>query len=254
MDKKDNTESKRLYKEKSKIIELWNDDEKGRPAIVFLCISLALLLAIIGFFSWHTAIMRDYELNYVKIKGTVVDVEERHSSGSHATHTPSRTLNYLVISYTYNGIENTFTDRVGYNNDLSDQIGTATSIYVNPQNPMQAEKVTSAGIVSIICACFFAFFCVTYAAGTNLLLSINGNTYIKRLLFVWGAEILLGIAFLLLCWLGLPHSDFREIFVRIEGAVGVCVICQAVLIIALLDVLFSNILRIKIKKSNNNTK
>ncbi|MDE6690962.1 MAG: DUF3592 domain-containing protein [Clostridia bacterium] len=199
---------------------LYVDNDRRQPSIVFLCIALAFFIAFIGFFSWHTATMRDYELNYVRIQGTVVGVEDYHSSTSgHG----SKIYYRLVISYTFEGQEHTFTDRVGHKYDMRHKIGTSTEIYVNPKNPAQAEKVTSSDYISIICACFFAFFCVTYAAGMNLLLSIKRTTFAKRCIFAWGMEILLGVVFLLLFWLGLPHSGFGEVFVRIKGAVGVTV-------------------------------
>ena len=204
------------------------DEEKGKPAIVFLSISLAFFLAFIGFFSWHTARMRNYELNYVKTEGTVIGVDTHYNSSS-------RTGYHLIISYTFKGQEHTFTDRVGHRSIKRGTIGSSTEIYVNPQNPNQAEKVTSSGFVSIICACFFAFFCVTYGAGMNLLVSIKGSTFKKRCIFVWGMEILLGILFLLLFWLGLPHSGFGEVFTRIEGAIGVTVVSCLVLCVTFID-------------------
>ena len=192
--------------------------------------------------------MRDFELNYVKIKGTIVDVEAQ-SSSSLSEH-GSRTYYYFVISYSYDGQNYKFTDRTGHHYYTEEQIGASTVVYVNPQNPRQAEKVTSAGFVSIMFACFFAFFCVTYATGMNILLSIKGSSIKKRLLFVWGVEFLLGITFLLLFWLGLPHSGFGEVFVRIEGVVGVTVILGLVLFVTLLDVLLTQILHVKIKLNN----
>ncbi len=211
---------------------LYVDNDRRRPSIVFLSIALVFFMAFIGFFSWHTVTMRDYELNYVRMQGTVVDVARRSSSTSgHG----SRTYYYLVISYTYEEQEYTFTDRVGHNYDVRGKIGTSAEIYVNPKNPEQAEKVTSSDYISIICACFFAFFCVTYSAGMNLLLSIKRSTFKKRCFFAWGMQILLGTVFLLLFWLGLPHGGFGEVFLRIKGAVGVTVVCGMVLCVTLLD-------------------
>ena len=173
------------------------DDDK-KSAIVFLSIALALFLGFIGFFAWHTARMRSFELKYERIYGTVVGEETQHHSTGNK-HAP-RTYYYLVISYTYNEQEYTFTDNVGNKYSVADKIGYRAEIYVDPQNPAYAERVSSSPFVSIICACFFAFFCVTYAAGMNILLSMKGTSFKKRLLFVWGVEILLGVAFLLLFW------------------------------------------------------
>ena len=208
-------------------------NEQRKPAIVFLSIAFALFLAFIGFFAWNTVRMRNYELNNVKITGKIIDVETHHSTAG--TNHGSRTYYYLVISYEYDGQEYKFTDRVGHDYIERGTVGSSTQIYVNPQNPAQAEKVTSSGFVSIICACFFAFFFVTYSAGMNIFLSIKGSTFKKRLLFVWGIVILLGITFLLLFWLGLPNGDFGEVFARIEGAIGVTVISGLALLVALLD-------------------
>lgn len=72
------------------------DTEHWQPAIVFLSISLALFLAFVGFFAWHTAIMRNYELNYVRAEGTVIGIEEHHGS-SGIYHGASRTYYYLLF-------------------------------------------------------------------------------------------------------------------------------------------------------------
>jgi len=211
--------------------------EQKQPIIVFLSIALVLFLGFIGFFAWHTARMRDYELNYIQINGTVVDIEAR-STMSAGNHRP-RSAYYLVIAYEFDGNKFEFTDREGYEYRHDEWIGESTKVYVNPQNPIQAERVRSAGFVSIICACFFAFFCVTYAAGMNILLSIKGSSFKKRFLFIWGTEILIGIAFLLLFWLGLPNSGFGQVFTRIKGAIGITVVCGLVLLVTLIDGIIS---------------
>ena len=222
------SEEKKPYRENS---------EQRQPAIVFLSISLALFLAFIGFFAWHTVRMRSYELNYIKTTGTVVGVQARHST--------SGTYYYPVISYNFDGEEYTFTDRTGYGYSPDDKIGSSTEIYVDPQDPLFVERVSSADFVSIICACLFAFFCVTYSAGMNCLLSLKGSSFKKRLTFAWGAELLLGAMVLLLFWLGLPNSGFGEVFLRIKGAIGVTVISGLVLCVAALDGVITHRLRSK---------
>lgn len=227
-----------------KLKNFFTNNEEYKPAIAFLSIAAALFIAFIGFFSWHTSTMRKYELSFVKWEGTVVGVETRHSTNS--DHAP-RTYYYLVISYTYDELEYKFTDRTGHKYIEQGTIGSTTEIYVNPNNPHQAEKVSSSDFISIICACFFAFFCVTYSAGMNILLSIKGSSFKKRLAFVWGIEILLGIAFILLFWLGLPNNGFGAVFVRIQGAVGIAVISQLVLLATLLDGIITYKLRSKMR-------
>lgn len=216
-------------------------DEK-KSSIVFLSISLALFLAFSGFFIWHTVRMRDYELNYIKIDGTFVGAEMHHSSSGNGG---SSSAYYLVIEYSFEGNEYKFTDRVGHRYIKRGVIGSTTEIYVDPQNPEMAEKVSSAPFVSIICACFLAFFCVTYAAGMNILLGIKGSTFKKRFAFVWGAEIVFCFSVILLFWLGLPHSSFGEIFIRINGAIGACVISGLVALIAIIDGIVTHVLHSK---------
>ena len=202
-----------------------------QPVIVFLCIAAALLIACIAFFTWHTVSMRNYELNFVKSKGTVVDYEVSHST----TGGRSKTSYYYVISYTYEGKEYKFTDRTGHNYISEADIGKTAKIYINPKAPSQAEVISSAPFISIICACFFAFFCVTYSAGMLSLLSNIGTSFGKRFLFVWGALIALAAVMVLLFWLGLPGSGFGEVFRRINGAVGIAVVSQLVLFAAIVD-------------------
>lgn len=217
---------------------LYGDERKS--AFVFLSIALALFLGFIGFFIGNTLTMRSYELDFVRIEGTVTGYETHHSSTSgHG----SRTYYYLRISYEYDGEEYTFTDRTGHRYLESDVIGSSTEIYVDPQEPSRAEKVSSSDFISILCACFFAFFCVTYAVGMNLFLSTKGSSFKKRFAFVWGVDMLLGIAFLLLFRLGLPSSGFGEVFTRIEGAVGVTVVTGLVVLAASLDGLITRKLR-----------
>ena len=81
----------------------------------------------------------------------------------------------------------------------------------------------------------------------NMLLSLNNNSsFKKRFLFVWGMEILLIIIFLLLFWLGLPNSGFGEVFVRIDGAIGACVILGLVVAVTLFDGFLTYKLRSKL--------
>lgn len=217
--------------------------ERKKSSIVFLSITLALLAACIGFFIWHTVILRNYELNYIKTEGTVIDVERKtsHSFKHNKSHY------YLVVSYTLNGQEYTFTDRTGYNAVYESMVKNPVQIYVNKENPAQAEVVNSSVFASIISVCFLAFSCVTYAVGMNMLLSLNNNSsFKKRFLFVWGMEILLVIIFLLLFWLGLPNSGFGEVFVRIDGAIGACVILGLVVAVTLLDGFLTYKLRSKL--------
>ncbi len=203
-------------------------ENKGiKPAIVFLSIALALFLACIGFLVWNTVRMQRFASDFVMIKGTVVDVE-KHGNSNNIRN------DFLVISYTFDGKEYTFTDREGGNYDSSD-IGKYTEIYVDPQNPDHAERVESSGWISTLSACCFAFFCILYAVSVNIFLARKGSSFKKRLFIVWGAELLLGISILLLLWSGTSHCGFGEAIVRNKGSIGVIVICGLVLLATLAD-------------------
>ncbi len=198
-----------------------------KPAIVFFSIALVLFLACIGFLVWNTVRMRRFESDYVKINGTVVDVESYGNNKNLRNE-------FLVISYTFDGKEYTFIDREGGNYDSTD-IGKYTEIYVDPLNPDHAERVESSGFVSTFSACCFAFFCILYAVSMNIFLARKGSSFKKRFLIVWGAELLLGITILLLFWSGTPHCGFGEAIIRNSGSIGVIVVCGLVLLATLVD-------------------
>ena len=218
----------RKTKDAAKIQSAQNSDDRF-SAIVFLSIAVALLLVSIGFYIWNTVRMRSFALQYIQIQGTAVDIVSHHG-GANITY-------FCIYAYAYEGTEYTVLDRDGYKyyDEAKAQIGTAKKIYIDPERPDRAEVVTASSFASVICTVFFAFFCALYAVGMNLALRIRGSTFLKRLLFVWGAEVLFCVAFLLLFWLGLPHSGFGEVFVRIKGAIGMIVISGLVLLATLID-------------------
>ena len=212
---------------------LQKKDDK-RTSIVFLSIALALFLACVGFLVWNVVRMRKVDSDYVKVTGKVVDIERLGSSSLGYSKGPSY---FLVISYTFDGQEYTFIDREGISDyyEAHDCIGKSAEILVDPQNPDHAERAISSGFISTFCACCFAFFCLMYAAGMNIFLASKGSSFIKRFLFIWGAEILLGVSVMLLFWTGMPHSGFGEVFARNSGAIGVTVVCGLVLLATLVD-------------------
>ena len=122
-------------------------------------------------------------------------------------------------------------------------------ILVDPQNPAHAERPTSSGFISTFCACCFAFFCIIYAAGMNIFLARKGSSFTKRFLFIWGAEILLGVTIVLLFWTGMPHARFGEVFARNSGAIGVTVVCGLPLLATLVDGIIT--LKLRPYKSNH---
>ena len=212
----------------------YRDVEKKdkRPVIIFLSIAFALFAACIGLFVWNIIKMRRYESDYVKMYGNVVDVKSHKSTNRNGDH---RTYYYLVISYTYDGNEYTFTDNVGRRSYDRSDIGKIAQIYVNPQQPDDAVVVMSSGAIAIGYACCFAFFCFCYTFGMNFLLSFFGTSFLKRLCFVWGFEILLGIALFLLPWIGFPNSSFGEVLSRVEGSIGIIVVCGLVFLAMCFD-------------------
>ncbi len=208
------------------------DDKK--TSIIFLSIALALFLACVGFLVWNIVRMRRVDSDYVKVMGKVVDVETMGSASPGYASGPSY---FLVISYTFDGQEYKFIDREGYkgHDEAYDCVGKYAEILVDPQNPDHAERAISTGFISNYCACFFAFFCIMYAAGMNIFLASKGSSFIKRFLFIWGAEILLGVSVLLLLWTGMPNSGFGEVFARNSGAIGIAIVCGLPLLAVLVD-------------------
>lgn len=206
--------------------------KKVLAAIIVLCIAAVLFGVCIGLFAYNIGQMRKFESEYVKIRGVVVDVKTSHSSGSHR----SGTYYYYVISYEYKGKEYTFTDNVGRQSG-ADDVGKYAQIYVNPKNPQQAVFVYSSGSVSIFYSCCFCFFAFAYVAGMNILLSVTrkGMSFIKRLLFIWLFVIALGIILLLSPHAAMPELTFAELFSRIDGSVGMIVVCSLVALCMLAD-------------------
>lgn len=201
-----------------------------KPTIIILSVAFALLLTCIGLFAWNIVKMRIYEFDYIKMPGRVVDIKSHVSGDKHDTYY------YYVISYEFEGQEYSFTDDVGrnYSDGFSD-IGKYTEIYVNPQRPDQAVRVISSGSVSIGYSFCYCIFCFCYAIGMNMLFGIIGNSLKKRFMFIWGIEILLGIALFLLPWLGIPNSSFGEVFARIDGSIGIIVVCGLALLATVVD-------------------
>lgn len=221
------------------------DDKK--TSIIFLTIALALFLACVGFLVWNIVRMRKVDTDYVKVLGKVVDVETMGTSSSAS----SGRSYFLVISYTFDGQEYKFIDREGYkwHDEAYDCVGKYADILVDPQNPAHAERPTSSGFISTFCACCFAFFCIIYAAGMNIFLARKGSSFTKRFLFIWGAEILLGVTIVLLFWTGMPHARFGEVFARNSGAIGVTVVCGLPLLATLVDGIIT--LKLRPYKSNH---
>lgn len=206
------------------------------PGIIFLCISAVFFLAVIGFFVWHTVRMLNFERNYEIVQGTIVDIVEETSVSSDGIVDSY----YYVIAYTYDGKDYKFTDTDGHKSySVHGKIGKPIEIFVDPNNPSHTESVAASDNISIISACFFAFFCVTYAAGMFIECADRPRrvrlTFKQRVLRVWGTEVLLCVVFLLLFWIGLPNSGFGTVFTRIDGAVGVTVICGLILLATSID-------------------
>ncbi len=218
---------------------MYSDNVK-KGGIIFLCIAFLLFCGLIGFFSWHTVRMRNFEMNYVRTEGVVTGIGQIKHSGTHY---------YRKISYDFDGKTYTFMDRKELRGFSYEKVmGSSHEIYVDPQNPERAETIKSSGFVSTICAFFFAFFCITYAAAVNILLGTKRSSFKKRLLFSWGVDILLGVVFMLLFWLGLPQSGFGEVFTRFGGAVGVTVVTGMMALAALLDGILTYVLHRKKNK------
>lgn len=203
--------------------------------IGFACIIIAVSL---GFTVWTVARMRNFETNYLTINGTVSDCKVNHGTLTDSNY--SRTTYTLVISYDFDGRTYEYYDTVAYRERPTDMIGTKTEIYVNPQNPEQAEKVTTAGTPSFVSAIVFPFGAVVYALGAQLLLQEKGSSFFKRLLTVWLPIFLWCLASILLFWIGLPNDGLFAVFTRVEGSIGYAVVACVALLAVFVDGIISN--------------
>ncbi len=181
--------------------------------------------------------MYNYETNYATVRGTVSGYNVNHGPISSSS---SRNTYNLVITYVFNDHEYKFSDSVAYHKRPTDMIGTTMKIYVNPQNPEKAKKVTTADDPSIVSAIIFPFAAIVYTLGMLLLLQEKGGSLVKRLLIIWLPIFLWCIATVLLFWIGLPNDGFNAVFSRVEGAIGYAVIGGVSLLAALIDVIVTN--------------
>jgi len=198
------------------------------------CIMLAVSL---GFTVWTAVRMHNFETNYLTVNGTVSDYEIHH--GKVATGNYSSTTYTLVISYTFNGQTYKFSDTVAYRAKPTDMIGTTTEIYVSPENPERAKKLTTADDPSIISAIIYPFGAVFYTFGILLLLQEKGNSFVKRLLRIWLPIFFGCAASVMLFWIGLPNDGFGAVFSRVEGAIGYAVVAGVALLAVLIDGIIS---------------
>ncbi len=177
-------------------------------AIVFFA-AAALLFAVSAAFTGITiARMRSYELDFVRMAGTVTDYQIKGGLGNKYLA--------LVISYSYGGAEYSFADNVPFQGLLSEAMNTETEIYVNPKKPAEAVRVSSSGAFSIIPTVIFAISAFSFMIAVCL----SGGGYRRRLLFGYLPVFAAGIVFMLLFWLGLPNDGFGAVFSRMGGATG----------------------------------
>ncbi|MDE6867527.1 MAG: DUF3592 domain-containing protein [Clostridia bacterium] len=235
------TEKERLFQEdaarKRKDIAEAKRSKRIKDAWWLVGIACILIALSLGFTVWTVARMHNFETNYIAAVGTVSDYEVSHRTATSGNY--SRTRYFLVISYTFEGRMYKFTDTVAYRTRPTDLIGTTTEIYVNPKNPEQTKKVTTADDPSIVSAISFPFGAVFYALGTLLLLQEKGNSLVKRLFRIHLPVFLWCVASVLLFWIGLPNDGFGAVFSRVEGAIGYTVVAGIALLTFLIDVIIS---------------
>ncbi len=214
-------------KRKKRIKEAW-------WLIGVACIMVAVTL---GFTVWTVARMYDYETNYVTVNGTVSSYNVNHGSIGSSS---SRNTYSLVITYVFNDHEYKFSDTTSYHKRPTDMIGTTTEIYVDPKNPQNAKKVSTADDPSIVSAIIFPFAAIIFTLGMLLLLQEKGGSLVKRLLLIWLPSFLLCVTNVLLFWIGLPHDGFGAVFARVEGAIGYTVVGGVAVLATLIDLIVSN--------------
>ena len=235
------TEKERLFQEEAARKRTKRAEEKRRKRIKdawwLIGVACILFAVALGFSVWTAARMHNFETNYITISGTVSDYKVHRGTASSKR---SSTHYTLVISYYYGGQSYKLSDTASYNKRPTDMIGTTTEIYVNPQNPEQAKKVTTADDPSFVSAIIFPFGTVFYTIGALLLLQEKGNSFVKRLLIIWLPLFLWCAATVLLYWIGLPNDGFGSVFTRVEGAIGYTVVAGIALLAFLTDTIITN--------------
>ena len=201
--------------------------------MVLLAFALVLSAVSFSFTVWSIARMHDFETNYMRVEGTIVDYEIHNGDG-----TASSTYT-LVIRFTYEGKEYRFSDHTGYRARPTDKIGTATEVYVNPKAPERAVRVGTSDGLSVVGVIAFAFAVVPYALGVALYLQTGNSTFRKRLLSIWLPPFLLGAGVFFLFWAGLPHDGLNAVFSRFDGAIGYVVVSALLLSACFIDGLLS---------------
>ena len=240
------TEKERIFQEDAakKREEREKAKSKKRIKDAFWLIGVAsIILALsLAFTIWTAARMNNFENNYITMTGTI--------SGYKIHHRPSPTqfdIYTLVISYNYDNTDYEFTDTDSYHAEPKDMIGKKTEIYVNPKNPKQVKKVTTAQTPSLVSAIAFPFGVIFYAIGIFLISQEKGLSFVKRLLVIWLPVFLWCVASVLLFWIGLPHDGFFALFSRIEGTIGYAVIAGVALLAALIDLIITKTKRFTFK-------
>ncbi len=221
-------EAARLREEK----RLRRRKEKKQAAVVMLLVGLGAFVVSLVFFGLHVARMRDFELNYVRMYGTVTDFKIHHASGTHSMGT---THYSYVFTYRYEGKTYKATDSEAYSWRNEEMLGEKVEIYVNPAQPERAARVKTADGYSIMAAVPFVISLLAFSVGGLTLVGLKGGGYAKRILFVWLPELLFCAAYILLFALGLPHDGVAAIYARTRGAIWVSVGGGAVIVAAAID-------------------
>ncbi|MDE6075444.1 MAG: DUF3592 domain-containing protein [Clostridia bacterium] len=228
------TEKERLFQEEAarKRAERAEAARKNRRrnAVFFLAAALLFFCVSAALFGVHVARMRNYELNYVQMLGTITDYEVHHNAGSNNTNRYT-----LVISYTFKGEDYSFNDTAAYDARPDEMIGKNTTIYVNPNNPERAKKATTADDICIPAVFVFAFSLPTYIIGMGLVSEEKKFGFLKRILCMWLPVFATCVLHILLCWVGFPNSSFWTAYLRTDGAIGYTVLAGLALVGAAID-------------------
>lgn len=227
------TEKERLYQEdaarkRAQKAELAKKNERRQIFVLFM-IFVVLFAVSVSFAAWSIARMHNYESNYIRVTGKITDYKIHH-------HPIERSSTYtLVITYTYEGCTYEISDHTGYSARPVDKIGTFTEVYVNPQSPEQATRVSSSDGLSLVSVIAFSFSAVAYILWIAILLQRGGSTFYRRALCVWLPVVLLSIGTCFLFWIGLANVGFGAVFNRFDGAVGYIVVAALTAVACLVD-------------------
>ena len=214
--------------------------KKDATAKIFILCTILLFIVSAVFTGLNISFMRECDLNYYKTTAVVTRLTTNHGYNNHNSYLK------CTITYTYttaDGVEREV-QGIGQANGIMPidpdkiYVGKTIEIYVDSAKN-EAIPVDGADLYSVISVVIFAFFAVTYVAGSAIFLHEKGRGLKYRLLITWLPIAVICVVSVLLFWAGLPYGGFAEIFKRVGGANGYTVMCAISCIAGAADAIIS---------------